>query len=200
MKIKRQLAVIAALGTLAFATSSAKAVLLDVTIKGTVTTQDTTTTNGTKVTFKEKKTTVGTTDIIKTLETIKGVTYADGDVLVYDSAATTTNVFTIRSKEGAIKADCTANIDIDSESGETITGTANTNSTDESTTTSFFGTIAFAPGNANEFILNGLTQDKLSVKGEKTSETITMKSGAGRARVNGAFGSATGTVTFKSQK
>lgn len=200
MKNTRQLAVIAALGMLAFATSSAKAVLLDVTIKGSVTTQAATTTNGTKVTFKETKTTVSSTDVVKTLETIKGTTYADGDKIVYDSAATTTNIFTIRDKDNAVKADVTENIDIESGAGETITGSANTNSTDESTTASFFGTIAFAPGNANEFILGGLVTDKLSVKGTKTSETVTLKSGAGPARVNGAFGHATGSITFKSQK
>jgi hypothetical protein len=206
MKMKRQLAAIAAFGLVALSASDAQAVLLEVILTGSAITQEVSTNRGI-VTFKERKTSVGSKDLLEVVGTIKGIGKPpDGSSFVYDTEATVTNVFTIRDKNGNILADCTGVVVFERDPGATKSGKEIPYTGEVNTTTSFFGTLKFAPGNANQFIISGLTEDKLSVSAidkhgvRKVSENITMKSGTGPASIAGQFGTAEGTVTFKTGK
>jgi hypothetical protein len=205
MKNTRQLAVIAALGMLAFATSDAKAILLTVEIKGSAVTQEAST-NGTKITYKEKKNSVGTQDLLKTVGAASNpaVVPTDGSTFVYNTEAVGTNVFTIRDKNGNILTDCSNVIHFERDTaGATKKGSVDTATGAINTTTSFYGSIEFAPGNGNVFVVSGLATDKLSVSkldnnnARKVSETITLKSGVGPGEVGGAFATTEGSVTLK---
>jgi len=201
MKKTRQLAVIAALGMLAFATSSVQAALITVTIKGTATIQNAATTNNGVVTYTSTKVSVGTQDILETLGTIEGVVVPDGSTLVFDTEEPITNKWTIRNKDGTVIKDVSGRFAFNESSDVVTTGKFTPATGADKTTHTFVATFRFIPGNGNNFDIIGLATSQYSQSAAKNNEYKVSESvklsGSGQGQVGGADAVVTGTVTGK---
>lgn len=202
MKITRQLAVIAALGMLAFATSNTQAVPLTLSISGSATQQDAATVKNGVTNLTTTKVSVGTQDILQDLATIKGFgALPDGATLVYNPDDTTTNKFAILNKDGSVWHGVASSFAFTRAEGQVTTGKVGPAAGQESTTDTFVGTFTYNPGNGNIFTIIGLATDKFSQSAPKNdvvsvSETISL-SGSGPAHIDGTSGTATGKVSGK---
>ncbi len=196
---KRLLAFVAAFGTLAFAAQSVHAVLLKITIKATATTQNSPTTNNSVVTFATTKTSVATRDVLTTLGTIEGVAVPDSAKLIFDTVATTNNIFTIRKNDGGIIKDVTSHFKFTRGEGVITSGAINNAiGTKSSIKETFIGTFTFQPDNGNDFTIVGLTVDEREQSTRKTNEvkmneTISL-SGSGTGHIGGVAATVTGKV------
>lgn len=199
MKKSRSLAIIAAMGLLAFATHKVQAALLRLTIKATATTQSEPVTNKSVIKYTTTKTAVGTQDVLAMLARIEKDFVPDSSKLVYDTTAVDTNVFTIRNRDDGIIRDVTSRFKFSRGEGAVTSGAIDdTIGTKSSIKDTFIGTFTFQPDSSNYFTIVGLAVDEreqssVNTNEVKMNETIRLK-GAGTGSVGGLNATVTGRL------
>jgi len=200
MKNSRFLAVIAAIGLLAFATPNVQAVLLRITIKVTATTQNEPTTNRGVIKYTTTKTAVGTHDVLAMLAAIEKVIVPDSSRLVYDTTAVDTNIFTIRNRDDGIIKDVTSRFKFSRGEGAVTSGAINDAiGTKSSIKDTFVGTFTFQSDNGSDFTIVGMAKDEREQSTTKTNQIKMNESflllGSGPGHLGGVDATFTGKVS-----